>query len=188
MTAGAAGVRYAIDPRASQFTVQAFASGLISAIAHSPKIAIRDWTGVAEMASAQLERASLKVRVKTSSLEVLDELPDSERSELHRVMRREVLETERYPEVAYDAEVAAEKMKDDQYRLRIHGRLGLHGVSHEQDVVAQAHVGVDSVRVHGSFTLLQSDYNIRIASIAGGTLKLQDELKFYFYVVARKMD
>ena len=34
--------------------------------------------------------------------------------------------------------------------------------------------------------LLQSDYGIRVASIAGGTLKLQDELKFSFYVVARK--
>jgi len=37
-------VSCAIDPRASQFTVQAFASGLISAVAHSPKIAIREWS------------------------------------------------------------------------------------------------------------------------------------------------
>jgi hypothetical protein len=46
--------------------------------------------------------------------------------------------------------------------------------------------GIDSFRAYGEFTLLQSDYGIRIASIAGGTLKLQDELKFSFYVVGRK--
>jgi polyisoprenoid-binding protein YceI len=182
-------IRYAIDTRASQFTVQAFASGLIAAIAHSPKIAIRDWTGVVQMASGTLESASLKVRVKPASLEVLDELPDTDRRELHRVMNRDVLETAEFPEITYDSsEVTADKLKEDLYRLNVRGSLTLHGISNDQDFVAQASVGVDSVRAHGAFTLLQSDYNIRIASIAGGTLKLQDELKFSFYVVARKAE
>jgi polyisoprenoid-binding protein YceI len=183
------GVRYLVDTRTSQFTVQAFASGLIATIAHSPKIAIRDWTGVVQMASSKLDSASLEVRVTSSSLEVLDELPDRDRRELHRVMYTEVLEIEQFPEVVYDStEVAAEKLKEDLYRLNVRGRLTLHGISNDQDFVAQASLGVDSVRAHGSFTLLQSDYNIRIASIAGGTLKLQDELKFTFYVVARKAE
>jgi polyisoprenoid-binding protein YceI len=178
-----------IDTRTSQFTVQAFASGLIATIAHSPKIAIRDWTGVVQMASDKLESAFLEARVKSSSLEALDELPDRDRRELHRVMYNEVLEAQQFPEIAYDStEISAEKMKEDLYRLNVSGRLTLHGVSNDQNFVAQASLGVDSVRAHGSFTLLQSDYNIRVASIAGGTLKLQDELKFTFYVVARKQE
>jgi polyisoprenoid-binding protein YceI len=184
---GSSSIRYAIDTRASQFTVQAFASGLISAIAHSPKIAIRDWTGTVQMSSTTLDGIALKVRVKSNSLEVLDELPDADRRELHRVMNKDVLETTQYPEIAYDStQVAAEKQKDDLYRLNVRGKLNLHGTANEQDFVAQASLGVDSARAYGSFTLLQSDYNIRIASIAGGTLKLQDELKFSFYIVARK--
>jgi polyisoprenoid-binding protein YceI len=187
MTTNAAGIRYMIDTRTSQFTVQAFASGLIAAVAHSPKIAIREWTGTVQMASSAMENASLQVRVSAASLEVLDELRDADRREIHRVMNQEVLETTRFPEVAYDStEIAVEKLKDDLYRLSVHGRLTLHGVSNDQDFVAQVSVGVDSARAYGAFTLLQSDYNIRIASIAGATLKLQDELKFSFYVVARK--
>jgi polyisoprenoid-binding protein YceI len=187
--ASSAPIRYVVDTRASQFTVQAFASGLIAAIAHSPKIAIRDWTGVVQMASIALEGACLKVRVKPASLEVLDELPDADRRELQRVMNREVLETAEFPEIVYDSsELAAEKLKEDLYRLNVRGRLTLHGVTNEQDFVAQASLGVDSARAYGSFTLLQSDYGIRIASIAGGTLKLMDELKFSFYVVARKAE
>lgn len=182
-------VRYVIDTRASQFTVQAFAGGLISAIAHSPKIAIRDWTGVVQMSSTTLDSLSLKVRVKSSSLDVLDELPDSDRREIHRVMNREVLESTQFPEITYNTtEVGVDKLKDDLYRLSVRGRLNLHGISNDQDFIAQVSLGVDSARAHGSFTLLQSDYNIRIASIAGGTLKLQDELKFYFYIVARKQE
>jgi polyisoprenoid-binding protein YceI len=188
MTTSVAGTRYVIDTRTSQFTVQAFASGLISAIAHSPKIAIRDWSGTVQMISGSLEGASLKARVKPASLEVLDELPDADRRELHRIMNQEVLETPDFPEIIYDGTMAAERLKEDLFRLNVRGRLTLHGVTNDQDFVAQASLGVDSARAYGSFTLLQSDYNIRIASIAGGTLKLQDELKFSFYVVARKAD
>jgi polyisoprenoid-binding protein YceI len=172
----------------SQFTVQAFASGLISVVAHSPKIAIRDWTGTVQVGSGALDNASLKVRINAASLEVLDELPDADRRELQRVMNKEVLESAQFPQVVYESsEIRAEKLKEDSYRLAVRGRLNLHGVSNEQDLVAQVALGVDTARAHGSFTLLQSDYDIRIASIAGGTLKLQDELKFYFYVVARKI-
>jgi polyisoprenoid-binding protein YceI len=180
-------IRYVIDPRTSQFTVQAFANGLIAAIAHSPKIAIRDWTGVLDVASDTFRDASIHIRVKAASLEVLDEMPDRDRRELHRIMNLEVLESAKFPEITYESTlVTTDKMKDDLYRVNVRGRLNLHGVSNEQDVAAQAAIGVDSIRAHGSFTLLQTDYDIRIASIAGGSLKLMDELKFSFYVVARK--
>jgi len=182
-----AGFRYVIDTRASQFTVQAFASGLIAAVAHSPKIAIRDWTGAIQMSSGSLENAWLQVRVKAASLEVLDELRDADRREIHRVMNKEVLETAQFPEVLYESSgIKVENLKGDVYRVQVHGRLTLHGNTNEHTFVAQTAFGVDTARAYGDFTLRQSDYNIRIASVAGGALKLQDELKFSFYVVARK--
>jgi polyisoprenoid-binding protein YceI len=184
-----AGIRYVIDTRASQFTVQAFASGLIAAVAHSPKIAIRDWTGTIQMTSGSLESACLQVRVKAASLEVLDELRDADRREIHRVMNKEVLETVQFPEVLYESSgISAQQLKGDVYRVQVHGKLTLHGNTNEHTFVAQTALGVDTARAYGDFTLRQSDYNIRIASVAGGTLKLQDELKFSFYVVARKQE
>jgi polyisoprenoid-binding protein YceI len=180
-------VCYVVDTRASQFTVQAFASGLAAAVAHSPKIAIRDWTGEARFTPGTLGDASIKVRVKAASLEVLDELRDSDRREIHRVMNQEVLETTRFPEVIFESsEVRAERQKDDLYRLNVHGKLALHGVTGDHSFVAQVALGVDSARGYGEFKVLQTDYGIRVASVAGGTLRLQDELKFSFYVVARK--
>jgi hypothetical protein len=64
--------------------------------------------------------------------------------------------------------------------------LALHGITNSHAFFAQVAFGVDSFRAYGEFTLLQTDYGIKIASVAGGTLKLQDELKFTFYVVGRK--
>jgi polyisoprenoid-binding protein YceI len=180
-------VRYAIDPKASQFTVQAFASGLISSVAHSPKIAIRDWVGDVTFVPDTLSGAKMKIALKTSTMEVLDELRDSDRRELHRVMYDEVLETRSFPEVMFESSaISAEKLKDSLYRVNVEGKLALHGTSNTQSFFSQVAFGVDTFRAYGEFSLLQTDYGIKIASIAGGTLKLQDELKFRFYVVGRK--
>lgn len=181
------GVHYAIDPRASQFTVQAFASGLISAVAHSPKIAIRDWTGDVTFVPETVRDVKLKVVAKATSFEVLDELRDSDRREIHRIMNDEVLETSRYPEVVFESsKVSVDKLKETLHRVNVTGQLALHGVTNSHAFFAQVAFGVDSFRTYGEFTLLQTDYGIQIASVAGGTLKLQDELKFTFYVVGRK--
>lgn len=181
-----AAVRYVIDPKASQFTVQAFASGLISAVAHSPKIAIRGYTADVSFVPGTLADAKLKVVVKTSSLEVLDELREADRRELHRVMHDEVLEVRRFPEAVFESSsISGERLKENLNRVNVEGRLSLHGATNGQSFFSQVAFGVDSFRAYGEFSLLQSDYGIRVASIAGGTLKLQDELKFSFYVVGR---
>jgi polyisoprenoid-binding protein YceI len=180
-------VRYVVDTRASQFTVQAFASGLAAVVAHSPKIAIRDWTGEASFVPGTFAQASMSVRLKAASLEVLDELRDSDRRELYRVMNQEVLETGKFPDIQFDSsEIKASKQKEDLYRLQVHGSLSIHGMSNDHTFFAQVALGDERARAYGEFSVLQSDYGIRIASIAGGTLRLQDELKLSFYVVARK--
>jgi polyisoprenoid-binding protein YceI len=180
-------VHYSIDTRVSQFTVQAFASGLISAVAHSPRIAIRDWSGEAYFVPGSLQNATLAVKINAASLEVLDELRDQDRREIQRVMNNEVLETARFRDVLFESSaIHSEQLKADLYRVSVDGRLSLHGVTNSHSFLGQVAFGVDTLRTYGEFTLLQSDYSIRIASIAGATLKLQDELKFTFYVIARK--
>jgi polyisoprenoid-binding protein YceI len=136
-----------------------------------------------------VNNATLTARAKTSSLEVLDELRDADRRQLHQVMRDEVLEVSRYPEFVFQSStISAEKLKQDNYRINMVGDLKLHGVTNSQSLFTHVAFGVDTLRAYGEFTILQTDYGIRVASIAGGTLKLQDELKCSFYIVARKKE
>ena len=44
-TANAKLLHYVVDARASRFTVQAFATGILSAMGHNPKIGIRTFAG-----------------------------------------------------------------------------------------------------------------------------------------------
>jgi hypothetical protein len=47
-------------------------------------------------------------------------------------------------------------------------------------------IGEDTLRGYGSFLVKQTEYAIPMASIAGGTLKMKDELKVAFFIVAKK--
>ena len=62
----------------------------------------------------------------------------------------------------------------------------LHGVTNQMNFTSQVVVGEDTLRGYGNFVVNQSEYGITIASIAGGTLKMKDELKVAFFIVARK--
>jgi polyisoprenoid-binding protein YceI len=102
-------------------------------------------------------------------------------------MRKDVLETDRYPEIIFDsANVSADKIAGSMYRARITGDLTLRGVIRNCVINAQVTVGEDILRANGEFPLRQTDFGIKPVSAAGGTIKLKDELKFSFDIVAHK--
>ena len=72
------------------------------------------------------------------------------------------------------------------YSATLSGDLSLHGVTRSQPLSAWVTLFGSMLRASGDFTLSQTDYNIRLVSVAGGALKLKDELKFSFEVVARR--
>jgi polyisoprenoid-binding protein YceI len=178
---------YAIDPDMSRFTVRAFASGMLSALGHSPTLAVRDFTGQAEFAPGSLDAAALHIKIKAGSLNVTDNVSDKDRREIERTMNQEVLETARYPEILFDSsKVSASKVGDGQYLINLVGDLSLHGVTNSEPLSAQVALIGDTLRAHGEFSLSQTSYGIKPVSIAGGSLKLKDELKCSFDILARK--
>ena len=64
----------------------------------------------------------------------------------------------------------------------------MHGVTRNQAIVVRVALLGSMLRASGDFTLDQTDYNIKLVSVAGGALKLKDELKFSFEMVARKQE
>jgi hypothetical protein len=57
-----------------------------------------------------------------------------------------------------------------------------------QSIEAQLVLSDGSLRAYGAFRLRQTDFGLTIASVAGGVLRIKDELKFGFFVVARKQN
>jgi polyisoprenoid-binding protein YceI len=182
-------LKYVIDAVGSEFTVRVFAGGLLSAFGHSPTIAIRDFSGEAQVKPGDLQQSWLKLTIRAASLAVKDDISDKDRREMEGTMQDEVLETSSYPEIVYEcSKVAATKRGDGQYSVTLDGDLTMHGVTHTQTVPARVVMDGDTVRAFGNFSLLQTDYEMKLASAAGGALKVKDELKFSFNILARKKE
>lgn len=179
--------RYVIDGRTSRFTVRAFATGLLAAMGHNPIIGIRDLSGEMTFNPDKLEASSFRLSIKASSLSVQNDISDKDRREIERLMNQEVLETARYSEILYEAPgISVTKMTDMLYSAALNGDLTLHGVKRSQKITARVALLGSMLRASGDFSLNQTDYNITLVSVAGGALKLKDELKFSFEIVGRK--
>jgi polyisoprenoid-binding protein YceI len=177
--------RYKVNASQSKFNVKAFAGGLLSALAHDHLIAIRDFTGDVRFTYGTVEPASLELNIKAASLTLLDKVSDSDRQKIENTMRTEVLEVDKHPEIVFKStNVAAQRIEEGKYQTKIAGELTLHGVTHPVTINGTVGFSQNSLQAEGQFTLRQTDYGIKPVSIAGGTIKVKNELKFTFDIFA----
>ncbi len=180
-------LRHRINAGASRFVVQATASGLLSVFGHNPSIAICGLGGDVQFDSGTLETASLLMLIKADSLAVIDKVSAKDRLEMERAIREDILEISRYPEIIFmSANITANPLTKNMYRVQINRNLSLHGVTRNCPVEAQVTLNGDTLHAEGEFTLRQTDYGIEPTSVAGGTLNVKDELQFSFDIAAEK--
>lgn len=188
-TAKAKLLHYVVDTKASRLTVQAFASGILSAMGHNPHIGIRTFTGEVDFNAETSLAGRFRLSIKTNSFGVLDDISDKDRREIEMMMNEQVLESSRYPDIVYEAPtVTITRLGGALYSATLNGTLSFHGVTRDQIVAARIAVFDEMIRASGEFSLNQSDYGIKPVSVAGGALKVKDELKFSFEMIARKQE
>ena len=189
-TAASTGVvTYRLVPEESRFTVQAFAEGLFSAFGHDPVIQIRDFIGEVHFVPGSFDNASLKITVDPNSLAVSDDVKEKDRLEIEQTMRNEVLETSKYSEIVFtSSNISVNRLAQGRCSARVIGELTLHGVTQKNIwISAEATISEDRLQAKGEFSLKQSDFGIKPYSAAGGTIKLKNELKFFFDMVGKSV-
>lgn len=181
-------MQYTIDKAASRFAVQAFAAGLLSAFGHSPTIGIRDYAGEIQFVPETYEKGFVHVIVQTGAMEVFDEMKSDDRKKLEQLMFEDVLDVKHFPTAVYESKEITVNTAADSNMLQAHvvGDLTLRGVTQTHSFDAHVTPMGTMLRISGGFPLRQSDYGIKPVSFAGGALRLKDELKFKFELVARR--
>jgi polyisoprenoid-binding protein YceI len=181
-------VHYRLAPEQSTFSVQAFSEGLLSAFGHDPVFAIKAFSGELQFVPGSFESASLKVAIKADAIVLTSEAKDKDRQEIEQTMRDQVLEIAKYPEIVFvSPNISVTRLAEGRYRARIIGDLTFHGVTQKNLwISAEATVTGDGLRAKGEFSLKQTDFGIKPFSAAAGTIKLKNELKFSFDIMAQK--
>jgi polyisoprenoid-binding protein YceI len=184
---GFATVRYVFDKTVGRFTVQAFATGFLSSFGHDPTIAIRDYAGEVSFVPGTFENTEVHLSLRTASLEPQDEMKRDDLAKLQGAMYGEVLDVEHFPEALFESkQVKVQSQGSDLLQANVSGNLQLRGITQPHSFDAHVQVMGTMLRISGEFALRQSSFGIKPVSIAGGALKLKDELKFRFDIVAKK--
>lgn len=148
-------------------------SGIFSAFAHNHTIE-------APLASGQLdvEKHTISLVFNTRDMKVLDPgSKESERGEIEQAMKSEkVLDVQRFPEIHFTS-TSVTPLDGERYRVR--GELTLHGVTKSVDLPVSL---VHDVYT-GSVKLRQTSFEITPVNIAGGTVKVKDEISVEFEIV-----
>jgi len=182
-------VQYRIDTQKSLFTVHPFATGLAATLSHGLTIAVRDFTGSARFVPGTLAQASLKMRIKSDSLVLTDEMKEDDRREVEQTMKRDVLRTSDHPEIVFESSsVASTHLGGNLHKVDVIGMLTLNGTTRPQSFTAQVVLSGSTLRANGEFKTRQTDFGIPLITAGAGLIKLHDELKLHFYIVAEKVD
>lgn len=176
---------YRLDPKPSRFTIRVTAGGLLSAFGHNPMIGVREFSGEVRFDPASPESASIRMQLPSGSLEVAGDVNEKDRREIEQMMHEHVLESASYPVIEFQSsDVKVTSTGAAQFRAAISGELSLHGVTRPQTIVARVTANGDRLRASGEFSINQTEYGIQLVTVAGGALKVKDELKASFEILA----
>jgi polyisoprenoid-binding protein YceI len=167
----------AIDPARSTVEVSVSRSGLLSAFGHDHRIAAPISSG--EVRSEGGPRVEIAFGAR--SLRVEDaELSDSDRQKVQATMEGpEVLDAARHPDVVFRSTSVE---NSGAGRWQVLGELTLHGETRP----VRAEVSLSDRRYRGSVAIRLTDFGIRPPVVAGGTVRVRDEVRIVFEIAVEK--
>jgi polyisoprenoid-binding protein YceI len=171
------GQNRAIDADHSVLRVRVFKTGFFSAFAHNHEVE----APISEGAVALTSDASVSLHIDARRLRVLDpEVSPETRSQIQSTMQgATVLDSARFPDISFQS-IAVEPTSSDHWAVG--GNLTLRG----QTRPVAVDVALKDGHYRGFATLRQRDFGIAPLSIAGGTVKVKDEVEIEFDIVLVK--
>ncbi|HVY80970.1 MAG TPA: YceI family protein [Steroidobacteraceae bacterium] len=192
-----AGREFRVDGASSLLTIQVYKGGPLSRAGHNHVIASHTLRGVAYVPDDPT-RAGFDVHMRVDEL-VVDEdelrreagpdfppgVPEAARLATKRNMLSEaLLDAERYPDIVLQSEA----MQRGPDGLEAQVRVVVRDRAASVIVPLQYELRGDELDVQGAIALKQTDLGLTPYSLFGGALRVEDEIKVRFRIVARAVD
>jgi polyisoprenoid-binding protein YceI len=168
--------------------VHAYRGGLAWFKGHDHLIAVRDYSGTAELTLDELNPASLEMTIRASSLEeTSDVFTQVQKGIINKELEDIVLETAQYPEITFKSTDVGGQLKNGQFEIGIGGDITLHGVTKHIAIPATVSVEGDLLHARGEFELNRSDFGVKATSAFHGMVRIEDTLRFTFDIVGHSV-
>lgn len=178
---------YAIDLNQSTLEINVYREGFLKAFGHDHLIAAKQFSGQAEVNKDHLAESSVTLVIQTASLLVVNPGgSEKDRREVQATMLGEqVLDAEKNPEITFaSTAVRSTRKSGTTSELNVDGILSLHGTQKPASLVLQFRIEDEKLEVEGETKLLQSDYGIKPIKAGGGTVRVKNEVKIRFSIIA----
>lgn len=168
------GEKRPIDAVRSKLTVRVGKTGLFSAASHNHEISAPISRGDVDASKP----FSVSFEVNVAAMKVVDaDASQSDRDEVtQKMLGPEVLDAAQFHEIHFASE-SVESISDTKWR--VHGKLTLHGQT--KPIVLET--SLENGHYRGTATVLQTNFGITPIKVAGGTVKVKDEVQIEYDIV-----
>ena len=165
----------AIDTERSMLTVRVYKAGLLSTLGHEHEVRAPIQKGTFDE-----EKNTVEFAVDARTLRVMDsDVSDKDRAEIQSTMLGpKVLDSAEFHEIRFHS---TEVNRAGENTWVVNGDLTLHGQTRPVKVRVERLNG----RYRGSAQLRQKEFGITPVTVAGGSIKVKDEVRVEFEIQAK---
>jgi len=163
-----------IDAAHSRLTVHVGKTGFFSAASHNHEVSAPISRGDVDASKP----FSVWFDVNVAGMKVVDaDASQSDRDDVQqRMLGPEVLDAAQFHEIHFASE-SVESIGESKWR--VHGKLTLHGQT--KPIVLETNL--ENGHYRGTATVLQTNFGITPIKVAGGTIKVKDEVQIEYDIV-----
>ena len=179
---------YVVDASRSSVRIHVGKSGAFSFAGHRHQVEA-PVSGTVRADPAALETSAVELRFASAGLRVRPEgEPAGDAPKVQEVMQGEkVLEVGRFPEIRFVSKaVRGQAVGGSAYDLTLVGDLTLRDVTRELTVPVRVALEGGALNATGRALLRHDQFGLKPVSAAGGTVKVANELRVEFTIVAAR--
>lgn len=178
---------YTIDLSQSRVTATLTQEGFIARRYPTHRVEVKNFSGKIEVSERDETRIAVEVEAETKSLTNADEsMTEFERREFHNVLNNSVLESEKFPKIKFVSVSVSDARKSGETRsFTLNGDLTMRDVTKRVSFPVTVTISKDQLRATGDAELKQTDFGIKPYSGKLGMIRIGDEVKINFAIVAK---
>jgi len=179
---------YVVDAAASSVRIHVGKSGAFSFAGHKHEVVAPALSGEVTADPVDLGASSVSLTFEAGALKVLPEgEPAGDPPKVEEAMRGpKVLDAAQFPKVTFKTQrVTGRETGGGAYDLELAGEIGLHGVTRPVTLPVHVEVAGDSLTASGKTVLRHDQFGMQPVSVAGGSVKVKNEIEVEYRIVAR---
>jgi len=179
---------YVVDAGASSVRIHVGKSGAFSFAGHKHEVVAPVLSGEVAADPADLGASRVSLTFEAGALKVLPEgEPAGDPPKVEEAMRGpKVLDAARFPSITFKTErVSGRESGSGVYDLELAGEIALHGVTRPITLPVHVEVSGDTLTASGKAVLRHDQFGMQPVSVAGGSVKVKNEIEVEYRIVAR---